>query len=283
MRSTSPAVIVLLAALALVPAASAQATRADSLRLAQQADAAGKHAEGRAIYQSLIATAPDGAARAAAQRRLAMSYGYDGDCAKVIALEEQAIDYWVTRRAAEPQNAHFQAGEVANEAARVCIDHGFLDAAERMYRRGYELANREPEPRTHPKNLWDYRLAHALGRLAARRGDATEAKRWVVEARRILDADTAMAKAQEQYYPYLVGYVALFTNDLPTAEIEFTKTTAAMPNDPFQLVLLGMTYEKKGETAKARELFQKAYDLSTGSNPPSIYSRVFTKQKLGLP
>ena len=282
MPSPVPFVAALLASLVLATAASAQANRADSLRDAQRIDAEGKHAEARAMFQALTANAPDPAARAAAQRRLAVSYGYDGNCAKAIELEEQVIAYWVTRREAEPQNAHYQAGEMANEAARVCIDNGFFDQAERMYRRGSELGNLEPAPRTHPKSLWDYRLAHALGRVAARRGNVSEAKRWVAEARRILDADTVMAKAQEQYYPYLVGYVALFTNDLATAEASFITTTKALPNDPFQLVLLGMTYEKKGDMPKARELYQRAYDMSTGSNPPAVFSRVFTAKKLGL-
>lgn len=257
--------------------------RADSLRAAQRIDAEGRHAEARAMFEALIASAPDPAAKAAAQRRLAMSYGYDGDCAKVIALEEQVIAYWVTRRTAEPQNAHYQEGEMANEAARVCIDHGFLDEAERYYKRGTELGNMEPAPRTHPKSLWDFRLAHALARIAARRGNAAEAQRHVAEARRILDSDPEMAKAQEQYFPYLLGYVALFTGDLSVAEREFIKTTAAMPNDPFQVVLLGMTYEKMGETAKATALYEKAYAASTGSNPPNVYSRTFTKQKLRKP
>lgn len=278
----SRAIPVLFASLALAPAASAQADRADSLKTAGQIDAAGKHAEARAIYQNLIATAPDAATRAAAQRRLAMSYGYDANCAKVIELESQVIAYWATRRQAEPQNAYYQEGEMANEAGRVCIDHGFLKEAESMYRRGYELANLEPAPRTHPKSLWDFRLAHALGRVAARRGNPTEAKKWIVEARRALDSDSVMAKQQEQYFPYLVGYVALFTNDLATAEAEFTKTTKALPNDPFQVVLLGMTHEKMGHAPVAKELYQKAYDMSTGSTPPMIYSRVFTKGKLGL-
>lgn len=255
--------------------------RADSLRTAQRIDAEGDHAGARAIFGALIANAPDPAARAAAQRRLAMSYGYDGDCAKVIELEEQVIAYWVTRRAAEPQNAHYQEGEMANEAARVCIDHGFLDEAERYYRRGTELGNMEPSPRTHPKSLWDFRLAHALARIEARRGDAAAAKRHVAEARRILDSDPEMAKAQEQYFPYLEGYVALFTNDLATAEARFTATSLQMRNDPFQLVLLGMTYEKMGQHAKAIELFERAYAASSGSNPPNIYSRAFTKKKLG--
>jgi tetratricopeptide (TPR) repeat protein len=257
--------------------------RSDSLRSAQRLDAEGDHAAARAIFEALIANAPDPAAKAAALRRLAMSYGYDANCAKVIELEEQVIAYWVTRRAAEPQNAHYQEGEMANEAARVCIDHGFLDEAERYYRRGTELGNMEPAPRTHPKSLWDFRLAHALARIAARRGNAAEAQRHVAEARRILDADPEMAKAQEQYFPYLQGYVALFTGDLKTAEERFRSTTAAMQNDPFQIVLLGMTYEKMGNTAKATELYERAYAASNGSNPPNVYSRTFTKKKLGKP
>lgn len=285
-----PALLALLAALVLVPGAEAQNPpagapnpRADSLRTAQRLDADGKHGDARAIYQQLIATAPDPAAKAAATRRLAMSYGYDANCARVIELEEQVIGYWVTRQAAEPQNAFFQQGEVANEAGRVCIDHGFLNEAEQMYRRGAELANREPAPRTHPKSLWDYRLAHALARVAARRGNAPEAKRWVADARKALDSDSTMAKSQEQYFPYLVGYVALFTGDLATAEAQFTKTVAAMPNDPFQLVLLGMAHDKMGHADVARGFYQRAYDMATGSTPPQVYSRTFTRTKLGLP
>jgi Flp pilus assembly protein TadD len=259
----------------------ASTPRSDSTRQAQRFDGEFRHQEARAIFQALIDNAPTPADRAAAQRRLALSYAYDGNCAKSIELEEQVIAYWVTRREAEPQNAHYQEGEMANEAARICIDAGFLDEAERMYRRGSDLGNREPEPRTHPKSLWDFRLSHALARIAARRGNADEAKRHVAEARRILDSDPKMAEDQEQYYPYLVGYVALYTNDLATAERELTKAMAGLPNDPFQVVLLGMTLEKKGDQGRAREMYQKAFDMATGSNPPNVHSRAFTRKKLG--
>ena len=255
--------------------------RRDSLRTAQRLDAEGNHSEARAIFQALIDNAPDPASRAAAQRRLALSYAYDGNCAKTIELEEQVIAYWVTRREAEPQNAHYQEGEMANEAARVCIDAGFIDEAERMYRRGSELGNMEPEPRTHPRSLWDYRLAHALGRIEARRGNAEEAQRWVREARRILDSDPEMAEAQERYYPYLVGYVALYTNDLQTAAAELTKAMEGLPNDPFQVVLLGMTHEKMGHEDVAKEHYERAFEMATGSNPPNVFSRRFTREKLG--
>ena len=253
-------------------------------REARELDVEGRHAEARAIYQRLIDSVATPSARAAAQRRMAMSYGFEGDCANVVKYEEMVIDYWKSREADEPQNAFYQQGEMANEAARVCLDAGDIDTAERMYRRGSELGNKEPEPRTHPASLWDYRLHHALARIAARRGNAQEAQFHVQAARRALDADTAMARQQERFYPYLVGYVALYTNDLATAERELTRTIAMRGNDrdPFMHALLAMTYEKMNQPARARETYQKAYELATGHNPPAVFTRPFARRKLGI-
>ena len=246
-------------------------------------DSEGRTADARVIFQQVIDTASTPAARAAANRAMAMSYAFDGNCAKTVEYEEKVIDYWKTREQAEPQNAFYQQGEMANEAARVCIDAGQLEVAERNYRRGTELGLREPEPKTHPKSLWDYRLAHALARLAARRGDAGEARRQVAEARRILDADAKMAAAQERFYPYLTGYVALYTNDLGTAEADLTKALAIQGNqsDPFMHVLLAMTYEKMGQPDKAKALYEKAYALATAHNPPSAFARPYARKKVG--
>lgn len=260
----------------------ASSPRSDSLRTAQRLDTEGKHAEARAMFQALIDNAPDPAAKAQVQRRMAMSYGYTNECDKVVEYEEMVIAYWVTREQEEPQNAHYQQGEMANEAARVCLEAGDIDTAERMYRRGYELGLREPEPRTHPKSLWDYRLAHALGRIEARRGNREAALRHVAEARRVLDSDPQMAEDQERWYPYLVGYVALFTNDLPTAERELTRvTTELIPRDPFMQCLLAMTYEKMGQQDKAMEIYRKAFEMATGSNPPNVFARSFAGKKIG--
>ncbi len=255
----------------------------DSMRTAQRLDVDGDNAGARAIFQQLIDGAPTPAAKAAAQRRMAMSYAFAGDCDNAARHHEMVIAYWKTRESAEPQNAFYQQGEMANEAARVCIDMGKLDIAERLYRRGSELGLKEPEPKTHPKSLWDFRLAHAMGRLEARRGNASKARGYVQEARRILDADTVMASQQARFYPYLVGYVALYTNDLTTAETELGKALAMPGNttDPFLHVLMAMMHEKKGDAATARGLFQKAYELSTGHNPPAAFSRPFTRKKLG--
>jgi tetratricopeptide (TPR) repeat protein len=252
-------------------------------RDANQLDSQGKTAEARAIFQRLIDSAATPAARASAQRSMAMSYGFDGDCNNAIKYERLVIDYWRTREQAEPQNAFYQQGEMANEAARVCIDAGALDSAEKYYRLGSDLGNKEPEPRTHPRSLWDYRTAHALARLAARRGNKDEAQRQVQLARRALDSDTAMARQQERFYPYLTGYVALYTNDFAAAERDLTKAIAMDGNDrdPFMHVLLAMTYERQGRASDARDMYQKAYTMATGHNPPNAHSRPFARRKLG--
>jgi tetratricopeptide (TPR) repeat protein len=256
----------------------------DAVRAATRLDTEGRHAEARAAFQKLIDEAPDPGSKAAAQRRMAMSYGFIGDCTNAVRYHEMVIAYWVSREAAEPQNAFYQQGEMANESARVCIDSGDLDTAERMYRRGRELGLKEPEPRTHPASLWEYRTAHALARLAARRGNQAAAERQVAEARRILDGDPKMAEEQERFFPYLAGYVALYTNDLARAESELTRALAMEENrnDPFMHCLLAMTYEKTGRAEQAKELYQKAYDLATSHNPPAAFARPFARKKLGL-
>ena len=271
-----------------IPASTyAQRGRGDTpgpLRDAAQLDVDGKTAQARAIYQAVLDTISAPAAKADVQRAMAMSYAFDGDCANTLRYEQMVIDYWKTREQAEPQNAFYQEGEMADEGARVCNDAGDLDAAEQWYRKGYELGTQEPAPQTHPTSLWDYRLAHALGRIAARRGDRAEAGRQVAAARKALDSDSAMASQQERFFPYLLGYVALYTGDLKTAESEFTKMLAMRgnQNDPFMNCLLGMTYEKMGEQAKADALYRKAYEMARAHNPPAAFVRPFVRKKLNL-
>ena len=275
---------VLLAVLALFSAAHAPIVRAQQpsaearpgpMQQAIRLDLDGRTSEARAIFQQLIDSAATPAARAAAERAMAMSYAFDGDCPNTVKYEQMVIDYWKTREQAEPQNAFYQEGEMANEGARVCIDAGDLATAERWYRKGYELGTKEPAPQTHPRSLWDFRLAHALGRLAARRGDRSEAERQIANARRILDSDTAMAAQQERFFPYLVGYVALYTNDLPHAASELTSAIALRGNerDPFIHWLLATTYDRTGRREEAKAMYQQALDMARAHNPPSAFVR----------
>ncbi len=259
-------------------------TNPTSMQAATMLDTLGATGDARVVFQKIIDAAPDAAATAAAQRAMAMSYAFDGDCGNTVKYEQMVIAYWVTREQAEPQNAFYQQGEMANEAARVCIDRGQFDVAEHWYREGAALGLKEPANQTHPKSLWEFRLAHALGRLAARRGNAAEAKTQIAAARKALDGDPAMAAQQERFFAYLVGYVALYTNDLKTAEAELTRAIGMPGNesDPFMHCLLGMTYEKLGQAAKATASYQRAYDAATAHNPPAAFVRPFARTKLGL-
>jgi tetratricopeptide (TPR) repeat protein len=281
----------LLATLALATAATAPlplhaqgGDRSGPLQEAAQLDRDGTGEQARVIYEAVIDSASEPSAKAAAQRRMAMSYGFEGDCANTVRYHEMVIAYWKTREEAEPQNAFYQQGEMANEAARVCIDSDDVDTAERMYRLGYELGTKEPEPKEHPVSLWDYRLAHALGRIAARRGDAEEAARQVALARQALDGDPEMAEQQERFYPYLTGYVALYTGDLDTAEAELTRAVemGGNRNDPFMHVLLAMTYERQGRQEEADALYRRAYDMARAHNPPAAFVRRYVREKLGM-
>jgi tetratricopeptide (TPR) repeat protein len=252
---------------------------------ASRLDLQGKTAEARVIFQRMMDSAADPAAKAAAQRAMAISYAFDGDCANTVKYEEMVIASWQTREAAEPQNAFYQEGEMADEAARVCIDAGDLGAAERWYRRGYELGIKEPAPQTHPSSLWDFRLAHALARLAARRGDRAEALRQIAAARRALDGDSAMAAQQSRFFPYLTGYVALYLGNLPEAERDLRQAVEARGNqrDPFMRCLLAMALEKDGRQDEANAQYRQAYDLATAHNPPAAFVRPLVRKKLGLP
>ena len=293
MPTRAPLLCVTAAVLAVAGASFAPATAgaqgqpagpSGAMREAYQLDRDGATAQARDIFQALIDSAGDPAAKAQAQRAMALSYAFDGDCANTVQYEEMVIAYWATREQAEPQNAFYQEGEMADEAARICLDVGDVDAAEQWYRKGYALGMQEPEPPTHPRSLWTYRLAHALGRIAARRGDTALARQQIAVARRALDGDTAMAAQQERFFPYLVGYVALYTNDLPTAETQLTQAVGMRGNDrdPFMHCLLAMTYERLGRQDDAKATYQQAYDLATGHNPPAAFVRPFVRKKLGL-
>jgi tetratricopeptide (TPR) repeat protein len=254
-----------------------------AMRQAFQLDRDGQTAAARVIFQAALDSTTDPAAKAQIRRHMALSYAFDGDCANTLKYEEMVIAYWATREAADPQNAFYQEGEMADEGARICLDAGDPAAAEQWYRRGYALGIKEPAPATHPRSLWEYRLAHALGRIAARRGDTAEARREIAAARQALDGDSAMAAQQERFFPYLVGYVALYTNDLPTAEAELTKALSLRGNarDPFMHCLLAMTYERLGRQADAMAMYRKADSLATAHNPPAAFVRRTVRGKLG--
>ena len=238
-------------------------------------DLMGKGSEARQYFQKAIDAASTQAAKAQAQRAMAMSYAFDGDCRNTGKYEQMVIDYWVT----VPD--FYQQGEMADEAARVCIDNGDLDAAEKWYRMGHDLGLKEPGIAPGRKDLWEFRLEHALARIAARRGNKAEAEKHVAAARAVLEdmtaKDASLAGQQKQFFPYLTGYVAYYTADYQKALAELQQ---ASTNDPFIQCLIGMTYEKLADKEKATDAYRKA-SSATAHNPPAAFARPFARKKLG--
>ncbi|MBI1750220.1 MAG: tetratricopeptide repeat protein [Acidobacteria bacterium] len=231
-------------------------------------DLMGQYAEARKYFAKAIEAAATPQAKAAAQRAMAMSYAFEGDCKKTVEWEQQVFNYYVS------VNDFFQQGEMANEAARVCIEAGELDTAYKWYETGHERGLREPNIKPDRVDLWEFRWAHAQARIAARRGNAAEAQKHVAAAKAALDKGTNPTQAV--FFPYLVGYVAFYRGDTKTALEELQK---ANQNDPFIQCLIAQTYEKMGDKEKALEFYRKAAS-TTAHNPPAAYARPFAKKKL---
>ena len=253
----------------------------DPIRQGARLDLEGQGAEARAVFQKAIDSAPTPTAKANAQRAMAMSWAFEGNCGKTAEYENKVIDYWKTQEQETPAAAFYQEGEMADEAARVCLDYGELNTAYDLYKRGHDLGVKEPNLPPGRKDLWDYRWEHAQARIAARRGNKAEAEKHVAAAKAILDdmkgKDPQLYEQQKNFLPYLTGYVAFYTGDYQTALADLQK---ANQKDAFIQCLIGMTYEKLGDKSKALEAYRQAAEVR-GHNPPVAFARPFARKKLG--
>jgi tetratricopeptide (TPR) repeat protein len=231
-------------------------------------DLMGQGEEARKYFSKAIDISVTPERKAASQRAMAMSYAFEGNCKKAIEYEKKVMQY-----AVEVKNV-FQQGEIADEAARVCIDSGDLDAAHKWYQTGHDTGLEEPGIKPARADLWNFRWEHAQARIAARRGNQEEAQKHVAAAKAILDKGSNPEQAP--FFPYLKGYVAYYSGDYKAAIEEFLK---ANQNDPFIQCLTAQTYEKLGDKDKALESYRKA-STATAHNPPTAYAVPFSKKKL---
>ncbi|MCC6263319.1 MAG: tetratricopeptide repeat protein [Bryobacterales bacterium] len=233
-------------------------------------DLEGRTSDARKHFAKAIEAAPNAQAKAAAERAMAMSYAFDNDCANTVKYERMVIAYWVAEK------NFYQQGEMMTEAARVCLEAGDLAAAAKYYEMGRDTGLKEPGIQPDRVSLWNYRWEHAQARIAARRGNKALAEKHVAAARALLDKDPEMAKAQAIFFPYLTGYVALYTGDARAALADLAK---ANQNDPFIQCLIGQAHEKLGERDQAVQAYTKAY-ATTAHNPPAAFAKPFARKKL---
>lgn len=232
-------------------------------------DLMGKYGQAREHFGKALAMAATPQAKAAAERSLAMSYAFEGNCKETVNHEQKVFEFYVNT------NDFYQQGEIADEAARVCIDAGDIDTAEKWYKTGYEAGIREAAIKADRQDLWRFRWENAQARVAARRGNHAEAQKHVAAAKAALE--TGGNPAQMVFLPYLTGYVAFYAGNYQAALDDLKK---ANQNDPFIQCLMGQTYEKLNQKEAAMEAYRKAA-AATAHNPPAAFARPFAGKKIG--
>lgn len=231
-------------------------------------DLMGRGGEARVEFQKAIDAADTPERKAMAQRAMAMSYAFESNCAKTVEYEKKVLDYYAGTK------DFYQQGEIADEAARVCIDSGDLDTAYHWYQVGHDTGLKEPNVKPARVDLWNFRWEHAQARIAARRGNKAEAEQHVAAAKSVL-AKGAIPE-QAQFLPYLEGYVAFFNGDYKSA---LEHLLQANQKDAFIQCLTAQTYEKLGEKEKSLELYREA-SKTISHNPPAAYAVPFSRKKL---
>jgi len=229
-------------------------------------DLQGNYREARRHFARAIELAPDGGKNQALSA-MAVSYAFERDASGASRFYRQVFD-----RQESSQDLG-GAAETANALGRIYLESGDFDNASKWYQTGYETSRREPKLTADQLDLWNMRWAHAQARIAARKGNAAEARKQIAAVKALLDKGTS--EDQQIQYPYLAGYVALYLKDYPTAIGELQK---ADQRDPFILVLLAQAYEKTGDTAKSREYYTQVL-ASNAHSLNNAFARPLARKK----
>ena len=231
-------------------------------------DLLGRYVEARPYFLAAIKAAHTPLEKALAQRAMAIGYGFAADCANAEKIEKRAFEFY------KETNDFPNAGDVADELGRLCLDAGDFDRGAEWYERGHATGLGEPDIPPARTDLWEFRLAHAKARIAVRRGKADEARKQMAKAKQILDR--GRIPEQEQFFPYLEGYVAFYSRDYRAAAEALNR---APVNDPFIACLLGQTYEALGDRSRAVEFYRQA-GASRAHSVPAAYAQPFARKKL---
>ena len=228
----------------------------------------GKVAEGRKHIQQALEMAPENGINPSLSS-LAVAWMFDGNVGEAAKAYQKVFDRQTQAGARDA------AAGTANALGRAYLESGDPANAEKWYRQGYETAQKIDKLTPEQSDLWAMRWYHAQGRIAARRKNAAEAKKQVEAVKALADKGT-LDEFQRGQLPYLEGYVAFYEGRYDDAIAALAK---ADQNDPFILSMIAQSYEGKKDTAKARELYQKIVDTA-GYSLQAALSRPHAQRKL---
>lgn len=203
-------------------------------------------------------------------RVMAVSYAFEKNTDKASEYERRAFDLQYNWQRYE------DAAATANELARIYLESGDLDNAFQWYQTGRLTGLKKPNITEAEKDLWAFRWDAAEARIAARRGQKEQAQQQLMALKVIVDRNDNPDQAH--FYPYLAGYVALYTGDNATA---IKQLQQADLKDPFVLSLLGQAYEKSGNKAQAVDYYQKVLTINL-HNPSNAFARPLAKERLAV-
>lgn len=251
-------------------AIAADAKLADAhLGAGRMLDLTGKHAEARKHFATAVDLAtPE--RRPQALSAMAVSYAFESNARDSASFYEKLFN----ERLAQG-NANGAAG-TANAIGRVHLETGDLANAEKWYRTGYETSKKIKDPTPVQTDLWELRWLHAQSRIAARRGDAAQARRHAAAVKALVDKPAN--ENERVQHQYLLGYIALEAGQHDTAIAELQKANL---EDSFILGLLGRAYEKKNDAAKATEYYQKVM-AATGHSINTAFAHQWARKYLKL-
>jgi tetratricopeptide (TPR) repeat protein len=230
-------------------------------------DLEGRYAQAREHLKTAIALAPPGAEELALEA-MGVSHAFEADAAGAAPSYTRLFDEQI------------QAGNLAGAAAtanalgRVYLESGDPAHAKTWYQRGYDTAMKQADMPARERGLWQMRLDHAEGRIAARAGDEPTARRHVAAVKKIVDEPGNADQMPD--YEYLVGYVAFYTGH-PAEAIAALKQ--ANQKDAFILGLLAQAYEKQGHAAAARETWQRVLAINS-HDIQNAFSRPLARKAL---
>ena len=230
-------------------------------------DLDGRYDEARRYLVKAIEVAPP-ESKSQAARAMAFSYAFERKAADAARYERPLYDEDIAGK------NFFAAGEVANELARIYLESGDLDNAQKWYAMGHEAGLKQSDIKPAGIDLWNFRWEHAQARIAARRGKRADAQKHVAAAKAILDKGANPQQAP--FFPYLEGYVAFYLGDTKAAIAALLK---ADQHDPFILVLLAQAYEKSGDKTQAMEYYRKVL-ASNNHGPTNAFARPIAKKKV---
>jgi tetratricopeptide (TPR) repeat protein len=238
--------------------------------LGRALDLAGRYTEAREHLERAIAIAPE-ASKNQALATMGTSFAFEARAEDAARYYRRAFDSQMEARDAAA------AAATANALGRVYLESGNTQKAEQWYRTGYETARNIPHRPASQLALWDMRWEHARARIAARRGQRTQALQHAAAVKKQLqsiDDDN-----QRAAYPYLMGYIDFYSRRYKDA---IASLEQGNQDDVFVLGLIAQSYRKLHDEARAREYFERVL-ASTNHNINAAFSRPAARAYLKRP